>query len=245
MQDVEFLYECLDGESDYRANTKLVLKEPTLNELKEERKRLEADLLSSTGRNHYEVNKLLEHMSDPSHRSNARSPLTRLVSSPPSSAGSLRSRASSTVSLNQVDPSTPATRSSNTRSVKVVANSTTRRPVVDPRNAISRTQNDRSSSLTRPKLKMDRSEPTVRKPLAASKPSATATVMSNLNSTGSSDFKPPPPPQLPGVSRSNSVISNASSVGSSTSSNYSSPTGPSSKQTAAQKFRQMVLDHRD
>lgn len=239
LQDVEFLYECIDGESEYRAQSRLVLKEPTLNELKEERKRLEADLLSTTGKNQYEIGKLLEGV----NRSNVKSPMGRL--SPPSSAGSIKSRASSTLSLNQI--TTTTTDSSRVSQIK--------KPIVNGGNATSTSRastkinlnlpSHERSSLTKPRPNLNPSEPPVRKaPSSLANNSTRSTNMvggeSNINSLGSSnnDLK---------SSRNNSAMSIASSVGSSTeSSNYSSPTSnPNHKQTAVQKFRQMVLDHRD
>lgn len=47
LKDIEFLYECIDKESEYRDDVKRGIKEPTINELKEERKKLENDLLSN------------------------------------------------------------------------------------------------------------------------------------------------------------------------------------------------------
>lgn len=52
LKDIDFLYECIDRESEYRADSARVAtvvgKEPTLGELKEERKRLETSLLSKS-----------------------------------------------------------------------------------------------------------------------------------------------------------------------------------------------------
>ena len=222
-----------------------MLKEPTLNELKEERKRLEIDLLSSTGKNQYEVSKILENINSKGiSRLNVKSPLTRM--SPSSSAGSIKSRASSTLSLNQVAASTePAARqqptSTSRASIKGTSpSSSIRKQLVDAKTITSSShmiqQSNRSSSLSKPKPmpRTDLNETAAKKTLPV-------TTSAALNSTGSSgsDFKYPPV-----LTRNNSIISNTSSVGSSTSSNYSSPAS-SSKQTAAQKFRQMVLKNRD
>ncbi len=49
LKDIDFLYECIDKESDYRLQSKNTAKEPTLTELKEERKRLEDDILVDHG----------------------------------------------------------------------------------------------------------------------------------------------------------------------------------------------------
>jgi hypothetical protein len=45
LKDIDFLYECIDKESEYRLQSKQNLIEPTLTELKEERKRLEENIL--------------------------------------------------------------------------------------------------------------------------------------------------------------------------------------------------------
>lgn len=45
LKDIDFLYECIDKESEYRLQSQQTVKEPSLVELKEERKRLEEDIL--------------------------------------------------------------------------------------------------------------------------------------------------------------------------------------------------------
>ena len=45
LKDIDFLYECIDKESEYRLQSKQTVIEPTLTELKEERKRLEDNIL--------------------------------------------------------------------------------------------------------------------------------------------------------------------------------------------------------
>lgn len=45
LKDIDFLYECIDKESEYRMDSKKTAVEPTLTELKEERKRLEDNIL--------------------------------------------------------------------------------------------------------------------------------------------------------------------------------------------------------
>lgn len=96
LKDIEFLYECLDEESNYRTVSKQTLKEPSINELKEERKKLEADLLSSTGKNLAQISKLPSQVSSSNNNRSINSPImtNRITPSPPSSASSVRSRAS-------------------------------------------------------------------------------------------------------------------------------------------------------
>jgi hypothetical protein len=45
LKDIDFLYECIDRETEYRSQSKATARQPTLNELKEERKRLEDNIL--------------------------------------------------------------------------------------------------------------------------------------------------------------------------------------------------------
>ncbi len=82
LKDIDFLYQCIEQESEYRENsTKSLLesKEPSLMELKEERKLLETDLNSSHTRNQAKISKLPEQIS--SARSN-RSIMSPILVSP-------------------------------------------------------------------------------------------------------------------------------------------------------------------
>jgi hypothetical protein len=262
MQDVEFLYECLDGETDYRANTCLHIKEPTLSELKDERKRLEADLLSSTGKNQYEVSKILEVVN--SDRSSVtRSPLTRLRTPPtPSSAGSSLRSSIPTNASNNVDNNTtitiiPPAKTTSTTTINSGSRSSLSPQLKKPqiaktvRTGQQQQQNvsitNRSSSLVKPsRLNASNGEqPAV---VISGKQQQRLPILNNGNATEFLRHQQTPPM----INRSNSVISNASSVGSSaSSSNFSSPTSTTAaaaaqqKQTAAQKLRQLVLEHRD
>ena len=87
LNDIDFLYQCIDDENEYRQNCEKVHlenKEPTLNELKEERRLLESDLMSSHSRNQVKISKLPETTS--SARSN-RSIMSPIISPTPTSAG--------------------------------------------------------------------------------------------------------------------------------------------------------------
>ena len=182
LKDIEFLYECIDRENEYRAKSRLNLREPSLNELKEERKKLEADLLSSTGKNQIQISKLPSSVSVNSNNRSIRSPvLTNRISPPPSAI-------SKTTKL--ISP--------NTANLAV-----NKKPVVKTSPVVKR-----SSSLV----------PNLTKSSGYGKVS----VKSKEN----------------GLSRPDSVSSVASSVASSVSST-------NSKQSAVQKFRQMVLESRD
>ena len=45
LKDIDFIYDCIDKESEYRMQSNKTVKEPTLSELKEERKKLEDNIL--------------------------------------------------------------------------------------------------------------------------------------------------------------------------------------------------------
>ncbi len=82
LKDIEFLYQCIELENEYRENSAKSLsenKEPSLMELKEERKLLESDLNSSHTRNQANISKLPEQIS--SARSN-RSIMSPILMSP-------------------------------------------------------------------------------------------------------------------------------------------------------------------
>lgn len=101
LKDVDFLYQCIDDENDYRQTCEKVQldsKEPTINELKEERRLLESDLMSSHSKNQVKISKLPETTS--SARSN-RSIMSPIISPSPTGAG----RSSSKDSLTQTNGS--------------------------------------------------------------------------------------------------------------------------------------------
>lgn len=208
MSDIEFLYECIDKESEYRLDTKRNLNEPSLNELKEERKRLESDLLTSTGKNQVQISKLPSNVSANNSNRSIRSPLltNRATPSPPTSASSVRSEKT-------IEKRTPST----TRTT------TSLKPVVPPK---------RSTSVSKPtvdvvqrvKTKLDSGGLLPRK----------LNANQLFNSTGSSntDLKPM-------LSRTSSAASSIDSMSLSVNSHASS------KASAVQKFRQMVLESRD
>jgi hypothetical protein len=51
LSDIDFLYECIDKESEYRSQSKATARQPSLNELKEERRRLEEHVLPISSAN--------------------------------------------------------------------------------------------------------------------------------------------------------------------------------------------------
>lgn len=102
LKDVDFLYQCIDDENDYRQTCERVQldsKEPTINELKEERRLLESDLMSSHSKNQVKISKLPETTS--SARSN-RPIMSPIISPTPIGTGRI-SRESSKESLAQTN----------------------------------------------------------------------------------------------------------------------------------------------
>lgn len=87
--DIEFLIDCLDREKDYRAMSVQVMKEPTIYELKDERNKLESDLLSC--KNLVKISKLPSNVSATNSNRSINSPVMSSRASPPSSAGSVKS----------------------------------------------------------------------------------------------------------------------------------------------------------
>ncbi|CAF0751090.1 unnamed protein product [Brachionus calyciflorus] len=83
--DIEFLMDCLDKESEFRIKTSGMLKEPSINELKEERKKLESDLLNC--KNVVKISGLPTSVS----AINSNRSISRITPSPPGSASSMRS----------------------------------------------------------------------------------------------------------------------------------------------------------
>jgi hypothetical protein len=216
-QDIEFLYECIYKENDYRFESRQTLCEPTLNELKEERKRLETNLLSSTGKNQIKISKLPESVSQTNSNRSINSPIlsNRITPSPPNSANSNRSL--------------------NSR----IASTNSNKPIVNT----NITNTKRSSSLVRAnnlvKTTTSTTTPTViKKEIVSSNTKSTKTISSTTtNGLKLSNLKENSENKL---SRPNSVSSIASSIDSNISANSSS-----SRLTAVQKFRQMVLESRD
>lgn len=198
LSDIEFLYECIDKESDYRVESKRNLGEPSLNELKEERRKLESDLLTSTGKNQVQISKLPSSVSALNSNRSIKSPLlnNRVTPSPPTSASSTRSR-QSIVSVTN-------------RTAVTTANL---KPVLSTKRSLSLSKPTRMESVVVTKTKQ-------------------VNLVKNqlVSSTGSSnaDLKPV-------FSRTSSAASSIDSLSLSL----------SSRTSAAQKFRQMVLESRD
>ena len=221
--DIEFLYECIDKEKDYRVKSRDTLREPSLNELKEERKRLEADLVSSSGKNQVQISRLPASVSSTNNNRSIHSPIlsNRITPSPPSSAAGTTKPRSPLITANKKSLVTTDLKKSNVKQMDL--NST----------SITSTKN-RSSSLQKSDAMV---KTTAFNSTFSSNTSARQTankpVLANYKSkeANASDLRPI-------LSRTNSVSSIASSVASSVSSN-------NSKQSAVQKFRQMVLEHRD
>jgi len=239
LSDIDFLYECIYKEEDYRTKSRLILREPTLNELKEERKRLEADLLSNDKSN-VNISKLPATNNRP-----LKSPILsmkQVTPSPPTSAGSVRSQ-KSIISANNINLSTPSSTITTHQVNK-------KRLSLEPNSSV--TTSKRSSSLKRnSSINNERKK--------ANSHHATpmiATISSNTNSniatnpvSSTTSAKTTTVDETlianlkPVLTRTNSVNSIASSVDSTTSSSLTSPT--SSRMNTAQRFRQMVINSRN
>ena len=87
--DIEFLIDCLDKEKDYRTISTEVIREPTIYELKDERNKLESDLLSC--KNLVKISKLPSSVSATNSNRSINSPVMNSRASPPTSAGSAKS----------------------------------------------------------------------------------------------------------------------------------------------------------
>jgi hypothetical protein len=226
--DIEFLYECIDKEKDYREKTRDTLREPSLNELKEERKRLEADLVSTTGKNQIQISKLPSSVSVANNNRSIRSPVmaNRITPSPPPSPNSIKSRSSIVPVVKKPLINTELnthSKSSNSnvsngkvRSSSVITAETNKNKLLNNSNIVKST--GFNSTYT-----------------------TTSKITTKLNGTNLINTKPKETniaELRPILSRANSVSSVASSIASSVSST-------NSKQSAVQKFRQMVLEHRD
>ncbi|RNA27967.1 coiled-coil domain-containing 24-like [Brachionus plicatilis] len=88
-KDIDFLMDCLDREKEYRTVCSQVIREPTIYELKDERNKLESDLLSC--KNLVKISKLPSSVSATRSNRSINSPVMNSRASPPSSAGSARS----------------------------------------------------------------------------------------------------------------------------------------------------------
>jgi hypothetical protein len=226
--DIEFLYECIDKEKDYREKSRDTLREPSLNELKEERKRLEADLVSSTGKNQIQISKLPASVSVANNNRSIRSPVmtNRITPSPPPSPNSIKSR-SSIVPIVK----------------KPLINTELNKNSKQSDNSISNGKIRSSSVITVDgnKNKLLNNGNIVKSTAFNSTYTTTSKTVAKTSTTNSNNSKPKENNVTdfrPILSRTNSVSSVASSVASSISST-------NSKQSAVQKFRQMVLEHRD
>ena len=109
LKDIDFLYNCIDNESEYRLSSEqksLDNKEPTLNELKEERKLLESDLMSSHSKNQAKISKLPSNLSSARSNRSIMSPIGSPIPGSNCSSPSVlkpSSRSSSIVSVNAIE----------------------------------------------------------------------------------------------------------------------------------------------
>ncbi len=215
LKDIEFLYECIDQEREYRVSSRQSLREPSLNELKGERNLLESDLMSSVGKNQVRISKLPSTVTTQNNNRTIKSPLIR--PSPTGSASSIKSRIS-VVSTNDIDLL------DNANLVK--------KPVVKRSSSLLPKQLEAPSKMTPTKIVTNspQAKPSLTKPTPKPMPARTNSL-SNKDKH-ENGIKPT-------LSRTNSVSSIASSVASSASSSTSS------KLSAVQKFRNMVLESRD
>jgi hypothetical protein len=230
LKDIEFLYECIDQEREYRDSSKQsIYHEPSLNELKEERKRLETDIMSATSRNQAKISKLPLTVSSQGNNRSINSPLVRPTPSPPGSASSTKSKISiiSTNDINLKDRSVSKGRSPSLKQSELKTSNSIKTTTIQKAPIITTTTSNNNNSSIK------RSSSINNTPKMVSKPNTIKNQTNFLNNgLDKLDFKP-------SLSRSNSVSSIASSVASSMSSSTSS------KLSAVQKFRQMVLDNRD
>ena len=121
-RDIELLYDCIDRESAFRyvssssnSHGAFVDTLPSLSELKEERKRLETHILSSTARNQMRISKLPASVSTANNNRSIggrsplnRSPLTSASSSNASSAVSSRRETFSQTTTSAIKKNAPA-----------------------------------------------------------------------------------------------------------------------------------------
>lgn len=250
MSDIEFLYECIDEENDYRHESFATMqREPSLHELKEERRKLESDLMSATGRNQLHISTLPNEVSRQNHNRSIHSPVLntstktrsrRVTPSPPSSAQSTtRQRQQSpkppspqTTIKNILNTTTAATPSQSSRpSVVGGVTSKPRTPlVVKPVSPVIKSTSNPPSSITNKISAVNNginSKPT---------PTKTKTTTNAIDSTGSSLSNENKSP----TSRPDSVDDSSLE-----SSSVSSLSSSSHRVNSAQKFRQMVFEWRD
>ena len=191
IKDIDFLYECIDKENEYRESSKRDIKEPSLNELKEERRKLEEGLLSSTGKNQAQISRLPASVS--SRGVNSPVVITRETPSPPGSATSFKSRVS--VASNKV---------------AIVEVKNTQRPVVTSKNEASSKRSSSVSKSETDKLNAKQASSIYSIPqIKVDNKLASALLNKDLNDT------------RPSFTRTNSVSSVASSVSSLSSSTSS------------------------
>ena len=225
LKDIDFLYECIDRESEYRAKTRSSIREPTLNELKEERRKLETDLLSTTGRNQIKINALPTNLPPSANNRSIHSPVMANRPSPPSSAASNASRTSAISATNILIQTDRTPLNDFTLPSK--------KPVKGANGGV---ETKRSNSLVTAEKTPTPAGPLSQKGVVVVN-SGAIKIMSNPQNKAAVTAE-----QRKQLSRNNSLASIASSIESSAS---SSATNSSSKLGSAQKFRQMVLDSRD
>ncbi len=218
------------------------MKEPSINELKEERKRLEVNLLSSTGRNQVQISKLPSTLNSYKNNRSINSPImsNKVSPSPPTSASSTRSKVSilsaNMISINDNSPKTTI----KTHSVKQNGVQIDRKKTTENINSINQTK--RSSSLVSESRKssqlVNTTNPQTKRSILNNAPKLPVKTTSKTNQSSLVNLnKEISEHQNHNFSRPISV----SSTGSTSSLSMSA----SSRSSAVQKFRQMVLESRD
>lgn len=221
-------------------------REPSLIELKEERRKLESDLMSATGRNQLHISTLPNEVSRFKNNRSIHSPVLnnttvtaatrhRVTPSPPSSAQ--RSRHQSPSLVSNIKPITTNSNTMNkitTSSSQYSSNSTSSRPVVKPRSPLVLKQTPivpplasiSATSSTGPRSTQVKSSVVNTK--------VTNNTSNGINSTGSSmsNDKSSRPDSVDDSSLESSSVSSLSS-------------SSHNRVNSAQKFRQMVFDWRD
>jgi hypothetical protein len=223
--------------------------EPSLNELKEERKKLESDLMSATGKNQLHISKLPSNVSKVNHNRSIHSPLMnrKVTPSPPSSATrSIRSTPTTTTtnSYHQTNISsttnnrtpTTATTTTITPLNALVKRSSIVNKLADISVATRRNSSEKTTDpvITNNNRQMIMAANGAKSPKALLNKTTVNHDTGGLNSTGSSLSNESK--QMRSSSRPDSASSIDSSISSSSSSN---------RVNSAQKFRQMVFEWRD
>jgi hypothetical protein len=231
-KDIDFLYECIEAESEYRSEAKDAVCEPTINELKDERRRLEADLLSSKGQNQVNISKLPSSVSSAHNNRAINSPLNysnRSSPSPKNSTSDLynRSNLSSASSINSVSS---AIKKINPLPLKKVSSNVDINPGIKQKKQFTF-----GSTITLP---TDKQKIPVAKQKTIPKLQTTRKSVENLN------LKPSKSKLIKTLEPISNRLYSGASVDSSVIS-IDSARSNDSRVSSAQKFRDMVVGFRD